>query len=413
MVVSFLLFSFSFIYSSTQGETSDSRIKTLLNVVEGKISDNKKSDAYLELGDIHTQAGKTQEALNYYLSAYYYGRSKHRKIAALERLSEINHKYGSVAKSIEFTEEAVNLMPKDIVLRKKLAGYYEEAELWQNAVEEYRRIMKISPKDDKEVIYHLAAALERLGIYTEAIEYYKKLLFLSDISIVESKIIKRRLAACYEKISDFALAEALLKESLSKEEEKISTISDAFWRYNNYEGYMSLGRLYYSMGNYASASESFSSAIKLAHNELKDKEGLNKYCEALIMTAVSYIKSERYEEALEIVGILRRDDTYIITGSTISMAYVDRTAQDWKMLSHFFCGVALYKMGDRSSAKVEFSTAETGTNGKRGATLISGISSIFKNYFTDRNQSSDTSKEEKSIKNQSPVSDREILKKKN
>lgn len=379
-----------FLTKPTGGTVILERINLLLGVVEGRYSsDNKKSDAYLELGDIHTNNGRIQEAFNYYLSAYYYARTNKRRLTALMRLSDINYYYGSLGKAIEFAKEATEIAPGDIFLRKKLASYYLAAELWKPAVVELRKILKISGNNDKDAIFYIAVALERLGLYSEAIDNYKKLLIIGGYSPTESRSIKRRLASCYEKNSDFALAEALLKESLSGADDTAipATDSSASLVADYCEGYMALGRLYYSHSDYKNASEAFSSAIKFAipTDGRGGTENASARYESLVMTAVSYIKSGRYEEALELLKIVGKDENY-----TISVATLTYDTNNWNAIAHFLSGVAFYKMGDYKSASSEFSRAASSDTDSMKKSFVSGIASEFNNYCQSKTKSSPT-----------------------
>jgi len=328
--------------------------KDVLNaIVEGRASDSRKFTAYIELGDIHLKNNRSQEASNYYLSAYYYAHSRRDKITSLIRLSDINYMMGSLGKAIEFAKEACALSPRDILLRKKLAGYYCEAELWKQASEEYKKILRsasLTPDDEVDILFRLGDIYERLGIYSEAIDCYKKILIMNAGSAAENAA-KRRLAGCYEKTSDFELAETLLKESLA-----VRSSGDS-------DGYLALGRLYYSSGKYDSAAEAFSSSLAYlaSTTTYNDSNNAAKRYEALIMTGISYIKSGRYEEAIEIFGIARHDEDDVRMGDsgTLISASKDDVAARRNAVSHFFSGIAFYRKGDFKSALAEFKVAQS------------------------------------------------------
>ncbi len=288
--------------------SADDELARLHAAADGRSSDARKSDAFFSLGEIYRERSRTQEALNYYQSSLYHARSRARKLRALRRLSDTYYSQGSLGKAIEFAKDAVAAAPRDVESKKKLARYCVEADLRIQALEEYKKILSRRP-DDVETLLGAAGVFESLGLYADAIEHYKKAMVRG-----ASGDIILRVAGCYEIVSERLVAEALLKQYLAVTPD--------------YGGFIQLGKLYYTSGQYDRAATAFSSAVKM------NPRGPD----ALLRLGMAYYKSSRADEAAEIFKI------YLLERPDSSAA-------------RFFLGLSLESSGDASRALKEYTAA--------------------------------------------------------
>lgn len=293
---------------SLLADVADDEISRLHAAADGRSSDARKSDAFFSLGEIYLERSRTQEALNYYQSSLYYARSGRRKLRALRRLSDTHYSQGALGKAIEFAKDAVATAPRDISAQKKLARYYIEADLRIQALEEYKKILSRRP-DDVDTLLGAAGVFESLGLYADAIEHYKKAMVRGASGDVILKV-----AGCYEIVSERVIAEALLKEYLAVTPD--------------YGGFIQLGKLYYSSGEYDRAVKAFSSAVKMEH----------RASAALLRMGMAYYKSGRPAEAAEIFKI------YLLEMPDSAAA-------------RFFLGLSLEFSGESSRASTEYAAA--------------------------------------------------------
>lgn len=298
-------------------------ISELSSKLKTNIPDKDKVKIYMQLGDIHYASGRFSEALKSYLSALNHSRSKKQSLLSMQKLANVYRTLGNIDKSIELLKDAVKIKPSDISMRKQLAGYYAESDLYDFAIKEYIGILAISP--DRDAFESLGDIYRKKGLYNNAINYYKKAVFIEPSPSVFQKI-----SACYENLGEPELAVMMLKESLAKSP--------------NYEGYLQLGKFYYNNGEYLNASDAFSSAIRLA----PDKS------EAFAYAGIAYYKAARYKEAEEIFKII-----------------TDK--KEMSALASFFLGLIYKKTGNYENSRDAFTKA-----GKTaGSELLKKYAALF------------------------------------
>lgn len=288
-------------------------IKSLSERLKSKISNKERVDIYLKLGDISKQHGLLLDALNYYMLALNLSTTKRQRYDSLIKLSDTHHKLGNLSKAIEFINESRKIKPRDIFLMKKLATYYEEAEMPELAINQYKKILTI--KKDSEVLEKLGDIYKKRGLYNTAISYYK--MNILDTGISER--IFQKLSICYENLQEYSLAELMLNKFLSQNP--------------NYDGYILLGKLHYRQRNYAKAAEAFSKGIGLAPQKT----------EAFIYAGISFYKNAQFKKAEEIFKILLEKN------------------QD-SPLVNFFLGLIYKKSGRHLEGRLHLEKARTTTH---------------------------------------------------
>ncbi len=284
-------------------ETADE----LQSRLSGNIPDLKRNEIYLKLGDIYSNDGRLQDALNYYLRVLDGANSPKQYLTASEKAAETYFVLGNTAKSIDILKDALRLNPQNISLRKKLGSYYSAADLYEHAVSEYEEIIKIAR--DRDALESLGDIHKKRGLYRRALDYYERAVFIGP-----SPEIFQKISFCYENTGEINLAELMLKKALEE--------------MPNYEGYMQLGKLYYSKRAFDKSIEAFSGCVRFFPEK----------AEAYIYIGMSYYKNNQLTEAEKIFKIL-----------------LDKNKEP--ALSYFFLGIILDKRGMRNEAKAAFSKA--------------------------------------------------------
>ncbi|MCX5781536.1 MAG: tetratricopeptide repeat protein [Elusimicrobia bacterium] len=148
--------------------------------------------------------------------------------------------------AINYYQDAVALAPEHEGVRLSLAKAYEESDLYELAIQEYLKILKMNQKSF-EANFSLGNLYLREGFPDKALRYYRRAL-----SIRIDARVYRNLAVCYESSGEINLAISVIKSAAA-----INTV---------YEDYIDLGRLYSAKKKYKEAEESFVKALDLNKN---------------------------------------------------------------------------------------------------------------------------------------------------
>ncbi len=115
--------------------------------------------------------GKYQQAidsLNLFLEK---GTVKRREKRAYLLLGQSYEQLGAPERALGAYLEGIELNPKDIELKTRLAVLYEKSQMYSRAVDIYQEILSRSPSEE-EAVWGLARCYSKEGFFSKAVEYY-------------------------------------------------------------------------------------------------------------------------------------------------------------------------------------------------------------------------------------------------
>ncbi len=239
---------------------SGQKTELLKKIDSPKISAKEKASLYENIGDIEFREGKYFDSLKSYASALDLSSSKKDKIRLLKKAANASFESGNIDGAIGYMRDADQIKSGDPLIKKKIAYYYEKADLYDAAINEYQSVKKL--KSDEEALFALGNLYIRKGLFRKALDYFNQALTLE----IKPEIYDRA-ALCYEKLGNVNLAEEYLKKAMSLEP--------------SYSGYFQLGLLFFRSGKYAEAAEQFANSVNLKPD----------YEDAIVYGAISHFKN--------------------------------------------------------------------------------------------------------------------------
>jgi len=222
-------------------KTSDSRTKALKQV----------SDYYLSVNRIDRAVDSYRRTIN---DEKISNKDKYCYYMVIGDIYLGARQYSS---ALEFYQEAINVSPGQEDARLKLAGVYEQCDLNELARQAYTDDLKFN-KRSFYADFGLASLFKKLGLNTQAMEYYRRAL-----TIRPAPEVYRNIALCAETAGDVAIALAMLRQIPAE----LRTYGDL----------IALGRLYLENNRRGDAEEAFSSAIKT------DTENIEGYVDLALL----------------------------------------------------------------------------------------------------------------------------------
>ncbi len=246
-------------------------VSEFTEVVESGASDRDKAIALTYLGMISDDRGEYDTAIEYFSRAITYDKDnpetyKYMAIAFRHKKDYKN--------ALTYAKKSLDLKPNDIDTMTLLGNIYFEVSQYEDAVDIYHRVLKISP-ENPPVLFNMAAALLKTGDEFAAVEYLKKAATFDRIGSVAHRAYGK-LGTIYMKRNDYKRAEEMLKQAVNIRP------SDPRNRYN-------LGYVLMKQGKKERAAEELREAERLGE---KDTEILESVGDA-------YITMKNYDRGLE------------------------------------------------------------------------------------------------------------------
>jgi len=179
-------------------------------VIESDASDKEKAVALIYMGMISDDRGNYNKALEFYERAKTYD-GKNPDIYKNSAVAYRHKKdFNNAVKNIK---QSIKLKPEDINSKILLGNIYYELGRYSDAVEQYRKILEISP-DTPSVLFNIGSALLKTGEDFAGMEYLKKAGSADGIGEIAHRAYSK-LGVLFTKRLNFELAEKYLKKAIS------------------------------------------------------------------------------------------------------------------------------------------------------------------------------------------------------
>ncbi len=136
-------------------------------VAEKSISDNQKSQAYLQIGQIQEKQNTRNEARNSYLKAYSANPNNRDNVF---NISEYFREINDYRTELVFRKRLVNINSNNSIELGYLGNCYVALGLFSLAMESYKKALSVNELDTSWVVSNIGNIFNNVGLYSTAVE---------------------------------------------------------------------------------------------------------------------------------------------------------------------------------------------------------------------------------------------------